>query len=113
MCIRDSPRSVFALLAGVALYNLVLAVLLARGGRVPVGERPEVSPDAPPARVHWAIVVTVMAVFAVLQATNTAGVAVMNLLVTTMGESIAWAGVALGLAAGLEVPALILSLIHI
>ena len=48
------PRSVFALLAGVALYNLVLAVLLARGGRVPVGERPEVSPDAPPARVHWA-----------------------------------------------------------
>ncbi|HOA87935.1 MFS transporter [Propioniciclava tarda] len=102
------PRSVFALLAGVALYNLVLAVLLARGGRVPVGERPEVSPDAPPARVHWAIVVTVMAVFAVLQATNTAGVAVMNLLVTTMGESIAWAGVALGLAAGLEVPALIL-----
>ncbi len=54
-------------------------------------------------------VVLLVAAFAGLQATNTAAVAITTLFVTqTLHLSPLWGGVALGVAAGLEVPALLL-----
>ena len=49
--------------------------------------------------------VVVVAVFVVLQATNSAAVSVMSVFVTqTLGLDVAWAGIALGVAAALEIP---------
>ena len=49
-----------------------------------------------------------MVAFVGLQATNAVAIAIMTIYVTqTMKLDIVWAGVALGLAAGLEVPALL------
>ena len=51
----------------------------------------------------------IVAAFIALQATNNAVVAIMGLFVTeTLGLDVMWAGVALGVAAGLEIPALLL-----
>jgi SET family sugar efflux transporter-like MFS transporter len=53
-------------------------------------------------------VATVMVVFIVLQATNSTVVSVMGLFVTdTLGLDVMWSGVALGVAAALEIPALL------
>ncbi len=52
-------------------------------------------------------VVLLVVVFVALQATNNAAVSVMSLFVTrTLGLDVVWAGAALGVAAGLEIPAL-------
>lgn len=62
--------------------------------------------DAPMARGRVALVV---ATFVALQATNSALVSVMNVYVTQkLGLDVIWAGVALGVAAGLEIPVLLL-----
>ena len=54
-------------------------------------------------------VALIVVAFVALQATNNAVVSVMGLFVTeTLGLDVVWAGVALGVAAGLEVPALLL-----
>lgn len=62
--------------------------------------------DGPMSRTRVGVIV---AVFIALQATNTATVSIMSLFVTqTLGLPVTWAGVALGVAAGLEIPALLL-----
>ncbi|WP_433875249.1 MFS transporter [Sinomonas atrocyanea] len=54
-------------------------------------------------------VVLVVAAFVALQATNAAAVAVMALFTAgSLGLDVLWAGIALGVSAGLEVPALVL-----
>ena len=54
-------------------------------------------------------VAVIVAAFVALQATNTAVVSIMGLFVTeTLGLDVVWAGIALGVAAGLEIPALLL-----
>ena len=51
----------------------------------------------------------IVAAFIALQAANSAAVSIMSLFVTeTLGLDVMWAGVALGVAAGLEIPALLL-----
>jgi len=53
-------------------------------------------------------VATVTAVFVVLQATNATVVSIMGLFVTdTLGIDVMWSGAALGVAAALEIPALL------
>ena len=54
-------------------------------------------------------VAVIVAAFIALQATNAATVSIMSLFVTeTLGLDVVWAGVALGVAAGLEIPALLI-----
>jgi SET family sugar efflux transporter-like MFS transporter len=51
----------------------------------------------------------IIAAFVALQAANSSAVSIMSLFVTeTLGLDAMWAGVALGVAAGLEIPALLL-----
>lgn len=62
--------------------------------------------DRPMSRMGVAVIV---AVFIALQATNSAVVSIMSVFVTQeLGLDVIWAGVALGVAAGLEIPALLL-----
>jgi MFS transporter, SET family, sugar efflux transporter len=54
-------------------------------------------------------IAVIVAAFIALQAANSAAVSIMSLFVTeTLGLDVMWAGVALGVAAGLEIPALLL-----
>ena len=102
-------RSVLAVLAVVAVLNIATsAAMLA--GRSTAAPRPEVPQGAgagpPMSRPTVALVVVA---FVVVQATNNAVVSVMGLFVTkTLGLDVLWAGIALGVAAGLEIPALLL-----
>jgi MFS transporter, SET family, sugar efflux transporter len=68
----------------------------------PADATPEESP------VGRAGIVLIMAAFILLQATNAAAMTIMTLYVTeTLRLDVIWAGIALGVAAALEVPALI------
>lgn len=96
--------------AAVAVLNIaVTAVLLARDSAPQTG-----SAALPPARdddmaMSKVGVSLVVGGFVLLQATNSVVVSIMSLFVTEdLGLDIIWAGVALGVAAGLEVPALLL-----
>jgi SET family sugar efflux transporter-like MFS transporter len=75
-------------------------------------QQSEVSPEAGAARAAAAgrgTVALMVAAFVALQATNAAAVAVMALFTAgTLGLDVLWAGIALGVSAGLEVPALVL-----
>jgi MFS transporter, SET family, sugar efflux transporter len=52
-------------------------------------------------------IAVIIAAFIALQAANSSAVSIMSLFVTeTLGLDVVWAGVALGVAAGLEIPAL-------
>jgi len=70
------------------------------------GGKPVQEVHAPVPRSRIALL---LVVFVALQATNSAVVAVMGLFVTrTLGLDVAWAGVVLGVAAAIEIPALLL-----
>jgi MFS transporter, SET family, sugar efflux transporter len=97
------PRAILAAIAAVAVLNIATTAAM----RTAV-VRPS---DAPveDGRVPRRRVAAVVVVFIALQATNSATVSVMSLFVTDrLGLGVAWAGVALGVAAGLEIPALLL-----
>ena len=102
----SGPRAVLALLAAVATLTIAAtAVLLRRAGPAPVV--PATGDEQVPAgRGHVAII---LVVFVALQATNSAVVSIMTLFVTDrMRLPVWWAGAALGVAAALEIPALLL-----
>ncbi|GAA2012512.1 MFS transporter [Nakamurella flavida] len=64
--------------------------------------------DPPAATASRTAVVLIVVAFVALQASNTAEVAVMGLFVTErLGLPVLWAGTALGVAAALEIPALL------
>ncbi|GGL16159.1 MFS transporter [Mangrovihabitans endophyticus] len=72
-------------------------------------QAPEADTAPQPTAVLSGRIIAVVVVFIALQATNSATVSIMSLFVTDrMGLDVAWAGVALGVAAGLEIPALLL-----
>jgi len=99
------PRSVLAVMAVVAACGLAITWSLV-GGRRPA-RTPAADPE--PMRVSGPLVAVVVGGFVLLQATNAASVAIMTLFVRDgLGLDVTWAGAALGLAAGLEVPALFL-----
>ncbi|WP_022908696.1 MFS transporter [Aestuariimicrobium kwangyangense] len=92
-------------LALVAVGNLATTVLLMRehARSASPAKAPDDHLDLP-----RLIVALIMVAFVLMQAANAAGISVMNLhVVDSLGLSLWWAGLALGLAAALEVPALL------
>jgi SET family sugar efflux transporter-like MFS transporter len=113
------PRSLLVAVGAVATGTVVTTTAMLRrraadrfAGAGP--EPPEPPPDDDPAGrrtlpVSRATVLLALVVFVVLQSANNATVSVMALLVTrSLHADVAWSGVALGVAAALEVPALLL-----
>lgn len=101
-------QSILLVLAVVAVLNVVTAAAMARVPAAARPDRPTAAPEAdlPLSRTGIGLVV---GAFVALGATNTASVAVMSLFVTQrLGLDVLWAGIALGVAAGLEIPALLL-----
>lgn len=103
-------RAILFAIAAVAVLDIATtAAMLAVRSPAHAGQAEAAGPvgdDQPMARTGVAVVV---AAFIALLATNNAVVSIMTLFVTTtLGLDVRWAGVALGVAAGLEIPALLL-----
>ena len=102
------PRAVLAALAAVSILTIGTTAAMLGAPAVPeIGPAEDVGDDdqAPVAKGR---VATVLVVFVALQATNSASVAVLALFVTErMHLGLTWAGVTLGVAAALEIPALL------
>ncbi|XVV15075.1 MFS transporter [Actinoplanes sp. CA-131856] len=95
------PRSILVAIAVTAVLNIATTAAMRR---TTVSSASEPERETPRGRVAMVVVV-----FIALQATNSATVSVMSLYVTErLGLGVAWAGIALGVAAGLEIPALLL-----
>ncbi|WP_395727341.1 MFS transporter [Nakamurella sp.] len=103
--------------AAVLFAVVAVAVLVVTNTVVMVARRPAPPGPSTPGTVTgesgagWprSSVVVVIVAFVALQMANTAAVAVMGLFVTDrLGLPIIWAGIALGVAAALEIPALLL-----
>ncbi len=103
-------RAIPAAVAAVALANITTTTVMLRAGTVS-RDGPEGQPvDPDHAALSRSAVWLVVAAFVLLQATNATAVAVMALYVTqSIGLAVIWAGVALGVAAALEVPALLVT----
>lgn len=100
-------RALLLVLGAVALLTTLTSVALLRTAPAADPGRAAV-PGAADLPMSRAGVGLVMVAFTALQATNAAGVAVMSLFVTErLGLDVLWAGVALGVAAALEIPALL------
>ncbi len=104
----SGSRAVLAAIAVVAVLNCATtaAMLTSHAAHAaPARSGPADDAGASMSRVGVAVVV---AAFVALQATNTAVIAVLGLFVTrTLGADVVWSGAALGLAAALEIPALL------
>jgi MFS transporter, SET family, sugar efflux transporter len=102
-------RAILAAIVAVAALNVATtaAMMSQHRRRVVADEVPvPIAADGPPASKLTAGLV--MVAFVGLQATNAVAVSIMTIYVTqTMHLDIIWAGIALGVAAGLEVPALL------
>lgn len=103
-------RALLPTIGVIAVSNIALSLWLRRGRREAPAEVPPSSPDAAtPTRKHWWVVGVIVAAFVLLQATNNTVVSVMSLYVTEqLHIDIVWAGIALGTAALLEIPALLI-----
>ena len=97
-------RAILAAIAVVAVLNVATTAATRR--QVDVAVAPPSESAEPTSRTRTAVIVVA---FVALQATNSAIVAVMGLFVTrALGLDVIWAGVALGVSAALEIPALLL-----
>ena len=104
-------RAVLWAIAGVAVVAFVVTILLIRGRTV--APRPAVGEDTSDDRMVDAVrrpeVARLLTVFVLLNAAITAAVSALPLLVTQrLGLDLVWAGAALGTAAALEIPVLLL-----
>ncbi|MEV6493008.1 MFS transporter [Actinoplanes sp. NPDC051633] len=105
-------RAILLAIAAVAVFNIVTTMIMIhhrRAGRTANDAISETAPvrDEPP--VGRLGVVLITAAFVLLQATNATGMTILTIYVTeTLRLDVLWAGIALGVAAALEVPALIL-----
>ena len=103
-------RAILAAIVAVAVLNVATTAAMMSAAPAPGRTQtrlpaPTVA-DGPPASKLTAGLV--MVAFVGLQATNAVAVSIMTIYVTqTMHLDIVWAGIALGVAAGLEVPALL------
>lgn len=100
-------RAILAAIAAVAVLNI--ATTAAMLGR-PASRHPEPAEPSRDGRpMSRAGVAVIVAAFVALQASNSAVVSIMSLFVTDrLGLAVTWAGAAVGVAAGLEIPALLL-----
>ena len=106
-------RAVLLAIGAVAVLNIATTMIMIRqrrADRVVGADRPAAS--APPrdeSPVGRAGIVLITAAFVLLQATNGTGMTILTVYVTqTLHLEVIWGGIALGVAAALEVPALIL-----
>ncbi len=102
-----------ALVLGIGLVgalNMVTIGLMYRSAHTRASITPTARAGPPPRTLVPRTTIALLVVaFAVLQSTNTAAVAITTLFATrTLHLTPVWGGVALGVAAGLEVPALLL-----
>lgn len=108
-------RTMLLAIAAVAVINIATAAMMikartaasaaAAAGRQQVS--PAFTPEEPP--VDRLRVALIAAAFILLQATNATAMTIMTVYVTeTLRMDVMWAGIALGVAAALEVPALLL-----
>ncbi|GIF20669.1 SET family sugar efflux transporter-like MFS transporter [Actinoplanes tereljensis] len=114
----SGPRAVLALLAGVAVLTTATTTAMLRAGTPVAGVTEGKSATGGGGAVDGASVgdsgkrgriAIVLVVFVALQATNSAAVSIMTLFVTErMHLAVTWAGVTLGVAAALEIPALLI-----
>lgn len=103
-------RGILAALVVIALANIATTAVMMRQRRSAPAEaaEPARSPHSLPPGSRLATLVIIGA-FVLFQATNATAMTFMALYVTeTVGLPVLWAGVVLGLAAALEVPALVL-----
>jgi len=101
------PRGILPMIAVVALGTIgvsgVLASASRRSGRREAQDDGGSAPSVPLGR---GALIALAAVFVLLMAANSAAVSTMTLYVTkTLRADVTWAGVVLGVSAGLEVPA--------
>src|SRR4051812_21861487 len=104
-------RAILIAIAAVAVLNIATTAAMLAGRSSARADRPEpteaAGDDRPVPRAAGALI---LAAFVALQATNYTVVAIMGVFVTqTLGLDLVWAGIALGIAAALEVPALLVS----
>lgn len=106
-------RAVLLAIGAVAVLNIVTTMIMIRqrrADRVVGADRPVAATqprDESP--VGRAGIVLITAAFVLLQATNGTGMTILTVYVTqTLHLEVIWGGIALGVAAALEVPALIL-----
>ncbi|WP_167132880.1 MFS transporter [Paramicrobacterium chengjingii] len=102
-------RAILPLLAGLAALNVAITAILMVRRRV----RPHVMSKTHGHRetqpVRLLTLVGIVVAFVLLQATNAATVSIMSLFVTqSIGLPLLWSGIALGTAALLEIPSLVL-----
>ena len=109
-------RAILLAIAAVAVLNIATTALMIsdRGAAARAAAAAGVANPPPTAAadeqspVSRVGIVLIMAAFIVLQATNATAMTIMTLYVTeTLRLDVLWAGIALGVAAALEVPALI------
>lgn len=103
--------AILPVLAAVAILNVITTARMLQQRRAtrPDKGAPRVAalPDPVP-QVSPSVIVTLVAGFVALQATNSASVSVMSLFVTErLNLPLIWSGIALGLSALLEIPALV------
>lgn len=101
--------SVLAAIALVSVGSIATILVLIVRTRAPATGEEEAAPGRPEATsAPRGRVAVVFGALVLAQATDAAAVAVMTLFVTQhLGLPVFWAGIALGLAAGLEIPALL------
>jgi SET family sugar efflux transporter-like MFS transporter len=103
-------RAILPALALVALFNVATALLtIARERTHPIAHRAESARADDHQPVPRAALIAIVTGFVALQATNSAVVAIMSLFVTDrLHLPVLWSGVALGVSALLEIPALLI-----
>lgn len=105
-------RAILLAIGAVAVLNIATTMIMIRqrrADRVAGDDRPAAAPTRDESPVGRAGIVLITAAFVLLQATNGTGMTILTIYVTqTLQLDVMWAGVALGTAAALEVPALIL-----
>lgn len=102
-------RSVLWLIAFVASMNVLTSFAIRRQSGVSEDHAGGVAASKiAQAALPKVTIALLMLIILLMQATNSAGVAVLSLYVTQhLHLSVSWAGIVLGVAAGLEVPALL------
>ncbi|MGO4584410.1 MFS transporter [Arthrobacter sp. 2RAF6] len=103
-------RAILLALGAVAVLNVATtAAMISRRRAAVVEDRPKAQGEEDGHPFSKTGVVAVVFGFIALQATNSAAVSIMGLFVTQgLGVDVIWAGIALGVSAALEIPALFL-----
>ena len=103
-------RAILLAIGMIAILNIATTgAMLAEQSAAPADHAATENGDEDHLALRRAAVVLIVAAFVLLQAANATLTSIMTLYVTdTVRIGVVWAGVALGVAAGLEIPALLL-----